>query len=86
MPDETVDLTENTFGKIRGRFDEDRARQADRALCDAALAALVAMPPAEFSRFVTVFNHVFRPVAGTDGFAIIVVTDPNWGTRGYGGL
>ena len=51
---------ENMFGKVRGRFDEAGARHADRTLVDAALAALVAMPPAEMDRFVHAFNRVFR--------------------------
>ena len=53
-------LDENIFGKIRGRFDEAKARQLDRSLPTAAIAALAAMPETEWPVFVEQFNKTFR--------------------------
>lgn len=70
------DQPENLFGKIRGRFDEDAARRIDRALPEAAMAGIVAMPPYEFRRFQALFSKVFwrGPALGE-----VVETEANHG-------
>lgn len=54
-----ISAAENMFGKIRGRFDEGAAREQDRTLVDATMAAICAMPDAEFQRFLITFRRVF---------------------------
>ena len=51
---------ENMFGKTKGRFCEESAKEVDRTLKDKALAALCAMPASEMTEFVEAFNKVFR--------------------------
>jgi anti-sigma factor RsiW len=54
---------ENIFGKIRGRFDEDRARAISRTIPDRALAFCAAMTDAQMDEFAERFNQLFdRPV------------------------
>jgi hypothetical protein len=55
-----INKTENIFGKIRGRFDEDHARRIDTTLKSRAMAALVAMPEEEWQDFIKVFNDTFK--------------------------
>lgn len=44
-------ISENYFGKMRGRFDEDAARALDRSLNENAMAAICAMPAYELQKF-----------------------------------
>ena len=59
-------ISENMFGKMRGRFCEHTARALDRSLKDAALSAIVAMPPDELRAFSSAFNKIFE----RDGISI----------------
>ena len=53
---------ENIFGKIRGRWDEDRARSITRTMPDRAIAFCAAMDDEQFVEFVARFNKIFdRP-------------------------
>lgn len=44
-------ISENYFGKMRGRFDEDAARALDRSLNEKAMAAICAMPADDLRKF-----------------------------------
>ena len=62
--------TVNVFGKHRGHFDEQRARQVARAQPDLALSSVACMGDEQFRIFVDKFNQVFGPRPGLPGWTI----------------
>jgi hypothetical protein len=64
---------ENIFGKIRGRFDVQRAQQAVRDLPDIALSNCAAMKDEQLREFAKAFNRVFDRKNGAARFRLIEV-------------
>ncbi len=54
--------SENMFGKLRGRFDEDMARAVTAAQIKKCVAILSSLPVEEVARICEAFNARFGPM------------------------
>lgn len=66
-------MTENIFGKMRGRFDGLGALETQRSLEETLVATWRAIPPERQDAAIARFNEAMKPDRGLDGFAIVKV-------------